>query len=181
MCTGGTCGCPAPITTGAITLTNQYVPMTVIANGGYAYSYDDGTSTACVDSTALCGTGVTGTTNRSGTVYGAAIGVNLNQAMGATSTGPFAVTGSGIAYALDNLPSQGMRIIIDQGGADYCATLTTVAATVPWSRFNTKCWDNTGIALIIAPTTATHINFEVTAVKTAEMYAFCVMSVSFAP
>jgi hypothetical protein len=94
---------------------------------------------------------------------------------------PYAVTGSGISYTLDNYPSQGMRIIIDEGGTDYCAPLSGASGTVKWASFNTKCWDNSGTTLAGAPQTATHLQFQVTAGMAAGNFSFCVTALSFAP
>jgi hypothetical protein len=156
----------------------------VIGDGGYAYSYSDmGGSTACLDSTAFCGAGSTGVANGA-VVWGAGIGVNLNQA---TATGPtsppinaYAVTGSGVTYTLDGLPAQGMRIVIDNAGTDYCAPLSGASGTVKWSSFNSKCWDNSGMALSGAPQTATHVNFQVNAGSAAGSFNVCVKALAFA-
>jgi hypothetical protein len=162
------------------------MPATALADGGYAYSYDDKMgSTACLDSTAYCGSGSTGVATATGTVWGAGIGSSLNQAMAtgpqSPPVNPYAVTGSGVTYALDNLPAQGMRLVIDQGGSDYCAPITAASGTVKWSSFNTKCWDGSGTSLSAAPSTATHLQFQVTAGTAAASFNFCVTSVSFAP
>jgi hypothetical protein len=120
-----------------------------------------------------------------GTVWGAGIGVSLNQpmAMSAVSppVGPYAVTGSGITYALSNLPVQGMRLAIDEGGVDYCAPVSAASGTVKWASFNSKCWDNSGLTLAGAPKAATYVHFQVTAATAVAPFNFCVTSVSFAP
>jgi hypothetical protein len=156
----------------------------VIGNGGYAYAYDDGAgSTNCMDANAMCTSGTTGA--MSSTVWGAGIGVNLNQAQG-TATNPnppvgsLAATGVGIGYSISSLPPQGARIAIDSNGTDYCAVLTGSSGTVPWSAFNTKCWNGSGTSLTGAPSVATHIEFQVPATAAATPFAFCVDSVSFA-
>jgi expansin (peptidoglycan-binding protein) len=158
----------------------------VIANGGYGYSYNDGHgSTVCIDSTAMCGTGTTAVADAAGTIWGAGIGANLNQAQGtAASPNPsvnnYAATGTGIAYSLSNLPAQGMRIVIDNGGTDYCVPIAAASGTVGWASFNTKCWDNSGTFLSGAPATATHILFQVTADAASTPFNFCVTHVAFA-
>jgi hypothetical protein len=173
---------------GALTLMTNYLSMSAagIGMGGYAYSYNDGMSTACVDPTALCGMGSTVTMDAMGKNWGAGIGFNLNQAMATSSTSPpintFPTTGTGISYTLSSFASAGgMRIIVDQGGTDYCAQITSAMGTVKWSAFNTKCWDNSGTALSGAPM-ATHINFQVNSASSGPAsFNFCVMAVSFAP
>jgi hypothetical protein len=170
------------VTTGAIPLTDSYLAGSVIGMGGYAFSYADGVSTACIDTTAMCTTGQTGV--QSMTVYGAGIGFNLNQAMATTSTSPpinpFTATGVGISYSISSLPSQGARLAIGDGTTDYCAALPGKSGTIPWATFNTKCWDNTGTALSGPPTNPVHIEFQVPATAAATPFSFCVDSVAFA-
>ncbi len=185
----GTAGpCSATMSAGAIPLATNFLEPKVIGDGGYAYAYSDaakgGTSSACVDELALCGAGMTGA--MSAATWGAGIGVNLNQGMSTSSTSPpiamFAATGSGISYTLTNLPSQGARIIIDNGGMDYCAPLSAAMGEVKWADFNLTCWAPTPAGdLSGAPSTATHINFQVDAAAAAAPFDFCVTAVSFAP
>ncbi len=176
--------CDAPVASGAVALTGHYLASSVIAMGGYAYAYSDGMgSTACVDATALCGTGTTGVANSAGTIWGAGIGFNVNQAVATGPASPplnsYAATGVGIAYALDALPAQGMRIIVDSGGTDYCAPIAAASGTVVWGTFNTKCWDDSG-TFLSGPPTATHIQFQVTADAASTPFDVCVTSVGFA-
>ncbi|MGO9835305.1 MAG: hypothetical protein ACLP1X_13920 [Polyangiaceae bacterium] len=177
--------CTATVSSGAVALTSNYLAGSVIGDGGYAYAYDDGMgSTACLDTTALCGTGTTAVTNASGSIWGAGIGFNLNQAVATGAASPavntYAATGTGLTYALSNLPPQGMRIVIDDGGTDYCVPIGAASGTVNWASFNTKCWDNSGTFLSGAPATATHILFQVTADAAATRFNLCVTSITFA-
>jgi hypothetical protein len=160
----------------------------VIADGGYAYAYSDMMgSTGCLDASAFCGAGTTGVATSNGTVWGAGIGVSLNQAMATGMASPpietYAVptTDTGISYTVSPLPSQGMRLIIDDNGMDYCAVVTVATGTVPWSSFNTACWNNSGTALTGAPQAATHLQFQVTASTATTPFNLCVTAVSFAP
>ncbi len=178
--------CGASVTAGALALTSNYLPPSVIADGGYAFAYGDGTSVACIDPAALCTRGATGTS--SPTVYGAGIGFNLNQAMamGAASPPiqPFAATGAGISYQLSALPAQGVRLAIGDSdgttGTDYCAVLSAASGTVTWGKFNSKCWDDSGTFLTGPPPNATHMEFQVPSVAAATPFEFCVDSVAFA-
>jgi hypothetical protein len=178
--------CAAAVTPGAIALTDHYLSASVIADGGYAFAYSDGTSTACIAEAALCALGSTSIS--SPTVYGAGIGFNLNQAMatGATSPPlrPFAATGAGLSYRLSNLPSQGVRLAIGNfdgtSGTDYCAVLSASSGTVAWGQFNSKCWDDSGTFLVGPPVDATHIAFQIPAAAAVTPFDFCVDSVAFA-
>jgi hypothetical protein len=177
--------CTATMAAGAIALSENFLEPKVLGDGGYAYSYSDaakgGTSSVCLDALALCGAGSTGAMSTA--TWGAGIGVNLNQAMGMSPPMQnYAVTGSGISYTLSNLPSQGASLIIDNGGMDYCAELSSATGTINWSAFNLTCWAPTPAGdLSGAPTTATHVNFQVNAAAAAAPFDFCVTAASFAP
>jgi hypothetical protein len=175
------------VTASAIPLVNGY--QSSVAVGGYAYAYTDSQtapipSTACVDSNALCGAGITQVADSKGNTWGAGVGITLNQAMATSSTNPPAnqfplpATSTGVRYALSALPAQGAKLIIDNAGVDYCANITAVTGTIDWISFNTKCWDGSGTALE-APPTATHLQFQATAVASATPFDFCVTSVAF--
>ena len=177
--------CTATVASGAITLTSNYLAAGTIGQGGYAYAYQDGMgSTACMSPTALCGKGSTAIADAAGTIWGAGIGINLNQAAATTSASPAVgsvqATGTGIAYKLSNLPPQGMRIVIDSGGTDYCVPIASASGTAYWASFNTKCWDNSGSALSGPPANATHVLFQVTADAAATPFDLCVTGASFA-
>jgi hypothetical protein len=164
-----------------------YLPSTVIADGGYAYAYGDGMgSTSCVASNALCMAGETAVVDPTGRVYGAGLGINLNQAMATGSASPpvniypVPTSATGIIYTLSALPYQGAHLIIDDNGTDYCSTLVASTGTVAWSKFNTKCWDNSGNPLT-GPPPATHVELQVNAVATAMPFDLCVIAIAFAP
>jgi hypothetical protein len=93
----------------------------------------------------------------------------------------YAVQGSGITYAVDNLPAQGLRLQIDNAGVQYCAVLKASSGTIGWSQFNSKCWDGTGVGLTGAPQAATLVNFGVPAGSASVPFQFCVTALSFAP
>jgi hypothetical protein len=177
--------CPATVASNAIPLSGNYLSAGTVGKGGYAYSYEDGKgSTACMTSAALCGKGSTAVADAAGTIWGAGIGINLNQAAATTSASPAVdttqATGTGVQYALSNLPPQGMRIVIDSGGTDYCAPIGSASGIVYWSSFNTKCWDDSGTALTGPPATATHLLFQITADAASTPFDVCVTGVSFA-
>lgn len=165
--------------------TNYMTPsLCASAPGGYAYSYaDKAGSSSCSSESAFCGEGTTTvqTSTNSSTAWGAGIGVNLDQMMGSMVPGACAANGAGITYAVSGtLPPQGMRLIIDSAGMDYCAPLSAVSGMVPWASFNTACWEpSTGTALTSAPSMATHVEFQVNATSAAGTFDFCVTSLEF--
>lgn len=177
--------CLATVAPGALPLTTGFFPAAVIGNGGYAFPFsDEAGSSACVSSSALCTKGSTAANSEltSATIWGAGLGMNLNQAKdGGGLAMPYAVPGSGIRYTLSNLPAQEVRLAIDNLGIEYCALLTTASASMTWAQFNTKCWDGTGTPLAGAPTQATFIAFHTVANPVASSFDFCVTSIGFLP
>jgi hypothetical protein len=159
---------------------------TVLAEGGYTWAADDGNgSTACIDTGTFCGSGVTGIGDALGTVWGAQIGVNLNQADSPGSVAnpyPVPSTSSGIFYQVNALPFQGLRLITDVNGVDYCSVLYSTSALVLWSDFNTECWMPThGSYLTSRPTTSHKIAFDVPAIGAGpiESFSLCVDSLFY--
>jgi len=205
----GTVACPdaatpppcSPKSTGGLALTSNYLPASDgIGMGGYAYFYNDsmngvgGTSTSCIESTALCTTGTTDISNTTGSFYGAGIGFNLNQAQATSCTStpidPFTVpsTSLGISYTLSNLPAGGARLIIgnatteaDGGasGTDYCAPLPAASGMIPWAKFNSECWTDQGTFLTGPPTAPIHVNIGLPSGTAMNSFDFCVTALSF--
>jgi hypothetical protein len=160
-----------------------------VGMGGYGYAFSDGTSVSCLNGTAFCGSGTIATANPpTYSLYGGGIGVNLNQAAGATTKMTMAATGSGITYALTNLPTSPatVRLIVDNAGVDYCNNITTMSGTVPWSQFFAMCYNlpggDAGAGLSGPPAAASHIQFQVNSAASGPgAFSFCVTGLSFAP
>jgi hypothetical protein len=185
--------CPvATPTAGALVLAANYLTASVFGMGGYAYAFSDATiagpSTACVLPTAFCGHGSSGPANMmaEGTVaaygfYGGGIGVNIDEAMGASAPVAYTPTGNGITYAVTSVP-MGLRLIIGDGptGTDYCAMLTAPSGTLPWSSFYSACYDTPPTGALTAAPSSTHVEFEVASNTTAAVsWDFCVTALSF--
>jgi hypothetical protein len=197
VCTDGplvnTCG--ATQASGALALTDNYLPQNVVGvgMGGYAFAYSDsdngngGMSSICLRTDALCAKGTVGSNAASSSKdYGAGVGFTLNQpnAMGcmATTAAGFTPSGLGIEYKLNvtTAPPNGFRVAIDSGGTDYCATAHGNVGYIPWASFNTKCWDLSGTSLGNSPPSGSiHVEFQLPASSTAGPFDFCVDSVSF--
>jgi hypothetical protein len=188
QCAPTTASQPTNLPTGGLPLSpaNYYSGL---ANGGYAYPYSDGsvgaaggTSTICQGSSGLCAAGTTGI--QSAATWGAGFGVNLNQTQGSTAAGTYTVppSATGITYALTALPAaQTVYLTIDNAGTDYYASLTALSGHVLWSAFRTTPWaPATSVALGNAPSTATHVEFQIQAeTGSTSNFAFCVTSLSF--
>jgi hypothetical protein len=174
--------CNAPVSSGAITLSTGYLSPSVIGDGGFAYTFADADgSTACVDDAALCASGTTTAYTSTGSVWGAALGFHLNQANSdAASVGSYPATStSGLTYAVNALPSQGLRLQVDDGGVTYCVPLTSASGSVSWSQFNSACWDESGTYMTAGPSTATQVDFIVPAGSKTENFDFCVTKIAF--
>lgn len=127
--------CSAAVAAGAITLANC-VANTIfpMMSGSYVSAYGDGTSTACVDTMALCATGMSTAKNTTGSLYGSGITITI-------PTG-FTPSGTGLGYTLSALPTYGLQIsVTDTAGNQYFfeipAGTTTLSGTVLWGTFNT--------------------------------------------
>jgi hypothetical protein len=170
---------PVPKSTGGISCPNGKCVSGTYT--GYDFTYSDGkTSSICLSANSLCAAGVTGAQDPPAySVYGAGFGFNLSPDTTLTSVVELQLSGSGVSIAVTSLPTGAdLRIQTNVGGADYCAKMTTATQTIPWTTFNTKCWDNTGTALAGAPKTA-KIEFQASSLTTAGSFDFCVTSVSF--
>ena len=80
--------------------------------------------------------------NYTGVVF---LGFNINEATGGGTKGTFTPAGSGLVVTYTNTgASPTVRVQISSGSSDatrWCATLTTSPATIPYTMFNTKCWN----------------------------------------
>lgn len=113
----------------------------------------------------------------------AALGVNLNQAQlepNAPST--ITPTGDGIVVGLNNKSGTALRVQIQgpNGAADandrWCAPVSGKGGLVPWTTFNTKCWDNTGAGYAQQPLQSAMILVP-GGNKTAVVFDFCLTGV----
>ena len=86
------------------------------------------------------------------------LGVNLNQA--ATMNAPqmtVAPTGSGLMIDITNTGTSQLRVQVQSPDGDmnpehrWCAPLAGKGGLMPWTSFNTKCWDNSGTAYAMEP------------------------------
>ncbi len=95
-------------------------------------------------------------------------------------------TSTGLTYALSNFPTGTPRILVTNGAPNntadpYCYSLPSKSGTVPWTSFNTKCFDTPvdGVALTGPPQMATQIEIEVNSTLTPTTFDFCVTALSF--
>jgi hypothetical protein len=145
-----------------------------------------GTSTATLGMTGVCITGNVMQLPPNPTAmdytndWGCGVGFNIDQAMGANPPANAVVLpGAGITVSTSAVPAcTTARVILDNGGADYCATLTP-GVMIPWSSFNTACWaPATGTAMTGAPTSAkVRVQFVTSTTAACPYTNFCITSV----
>jgi hypothetical protein len=163
-----------------------------LGDGGYAFAYSDsqnmppqnpGTSTATLSTTGLCiSGGVMQILNMDYTDdWGCGIGFNVNQAMGAmTAKNAYQLTGTGVTVSTSAVPAcTTARVILDQNGATtYCAPLTP-GVEIPWTSFNTACWNNSGSWLSGPPTSqAIKVQFVASTMQACPFTNFCITNIS---
>jgi hypothetical protein len=160
---------------GALTYAPPYY-IASIGNGGFVFAFSDqGGSTACVSGAGFCGSATTGLA--SATVWGAGIGVDLNQMPTSITPGIYAapMASSGVTYALSSAPTGTVYLVIDNAGTAYYATITAASGSVPWAMFGTTPWATaTNKPLAGPPQMATRLQIQLSAGTAASSFNFCV-------
>jgi hypothetical protein len=118
---------------------------------GYAYAGGDtGSTLTTMTSFATCGMGcalrVAGTlgpatmaNNYIGVVY---LGFNINQAAGIPTPSTRVPTGTGLEITFTKVSGPAtIRVQIQAGMSRWCAPLATSPAVIPYTTFNTMCWE----------------------------------------
>jgi hypothetical protein len=108
----------------------------------------------------------------------AMIGVNLNEPMGGELMS-FTPTLAGLQVNVTNTAASPLRVIIQtlDGSANWCAELTGAGGFIPWTTFNTACWDGSGTAYARQPISLAI--FSVPGGITAAIpYNFCLNSIA---
>jgi hypothetical protein len=163
--------------------------------GGYAFSYADGDgpnatptgmshatlapSEPCISGSVMA-LPPTPTPADLANDWGCGIGFNLNQAEGAGTTAmPYAFSGTGVTVTTTGVPPCTVaRVVVDLAGTDYCAAFTEGTA-IPWTTFNTACWDNSGTALTGPPTSQSiKVQFLTSAAGACPYTNFCVTGIT---
>ena len=172
--------------TDGIACPDSYCKIGAFAGYGFVYGdmKDGGASKITQKGTSLCASGVAGAVV--GMAYdkfwGAGIGVNLKQAMMAAAPIETAqLTGTGVTVGISNPPATEIRVVVDEGGVEYCAVLTGASTTVKWTDFNATCWDKTlptAKALAGAPLSKA-IKVQVITGDADRPFDYCISSIDF--
>jgi hypothetical protein len=163
-----------------------------VGMGGYAFSYADGDPPANTPTGMSHATLTAGEACISGNVmalpadptqtdysndWGCGMGINLNQAKGTMASDPDPLTGNGVLVATTGVPlCTTARVVLTVGGTDYCAPLTD-GSLIPWSVFNTSCWNGTGVSLS-GPPSVTQLKVQfVTSAIACSFSDFCITNI----
>ena len=151
---------------------------------GSGFTASDGiASTICLSANSLCAAGTTNTAQSADTTtnWGTAFGFSLSPSSTGTNLVGVQLGGSGIAVTLSSLPTGALaRIQVSVGSGNYCAAMSASSQTIPWTSFNTACWNNSGTYLTGAPTAATQIAVTVNGeAGVAGSFDLCVTSLAF--
>jgi hypothetical protein len=162
--TGGAAGsatvaCDAAFAVGA----DGFVRAPAAASGcwhGYAFAGGDTGSMVMPTSFANCGMGcilrtagtvgpANATNSYAGVVY---LGFNVNQPTGSSTFTTLTPAGTGLAVTYTKTAGPAtIRVQIQAGSTRWCANLATSGATIPYTMFNTQCWDMMGTAYAKQP------------------------------
>jgi hypothetical protein len=159
----GTVSCDATFAVG----TDGFVraPGTTGCWHGYAFAGGDTGSTVMPTSFAMCGMGcmlrASGTVgpaqapSYAGVVY---LGFNVNQPTGSSTFTTLVPAGTGLAVTYTKAAGPAtIRVQIQAGSTRWCANLTASPMTIPYTMFNTACWDNSGTAYAKQPIEAVQL------------------------
>ncbi|HEY4106352.1 MAG TPA: hypothetical protein VGM44_20775 [Polyangiaceae bacterium] len=152
---------------------------------GFTATSDAGTSILPADfslvksNDPLCVTGKVGATTNDVAI----VGINLNQAMGKDPpANTITPTLGGILVSVSNAGGSPLRLQIQgpTGATDatdrWCAPIPGTGGYIPWTAFNTKCWDNTGTAYANQPLTSALVMVPGVATGTTN-FSYCVNSI----
>jgi hypothetical protein len=108
----------------------------------------------------------------------AIVGLNLNQAMSGEPMA-FTPTLAGLQLALTSRVASPLRIQLQtaDGAGLWCAELTGAGGFIPWTAFNTACWDGSGAAYASQPISIAMISVPGTTTA-AVPYDFCLNSIT---
>jgi hypothetical protein len=177
---------PVPKSTGGILCPGGL--CAVGAYSGYNFTFSDKTkSSVCMLPTSLCGAGTVGAQDPpTYLVWGAGFGFSLSLLTTTTTDVPVQLAGTGVTVTVTSLPTNAdMRLQVKHyvgvgaTGTTYCAIMTTATQTIPWTSFNTQCWDPAKGVALTGPPNSSNFQFQASSRTTAGSFDFCVTALSF--
>jgi hypothetical protein len=172
---GGSCG----VTGSGFPLCAGY--QTASGNGGYTFGFSDGCpgSAVCLEQTSFCAAGTNVPAGPSFSCFGNGIGMNVNQPQGGGVRSSLVPTGTGLGYTVTAIPSGGLRIELVAGGVTYCANAAGLSGTIPWSSFNTLCFNSPPNGTAYSPSIAiAEVEFLSVSGSASISWSFCVSSLT---
>jgi hypothetical protein len=80
------------------------------------------------------------------------LGFNINQPTGSSTFTTRVPTGTSLVVQYTKAAGPAaIRVQLGAGSSRWCANLTASPATIPYTMFNTQCWDNSGTAYAKQP------------------------------
>jgi hypothetical protein len=121
--------------------------------------------------------------------YGIGLGINLGPDVATnpmSNPNPVQLSSTGITIGLSSLPAAGARLGVTVGqttttlGTGYCAVIPTATAFIPWTSFNTKCYDvpPDGVSLLGPPATP-HIELQIPSGAIEQSVDVCIEQLAF--
>jgi hypothetical protein len=109
--------------------------------------------------------------------WGVSIGINATN----PDTGTLNQAHTSITYTFTGKPTTGLRAQVNVGSIEYCYDKVSSGTAIPFTSFNTKCWDDSGTALTAANVTkidkvALQVNSGSTAVTVTSL---CITGITF--
>ncbi len=91
--------------------------------------------------------------------------------------------GTGVRVSVQNYAGSQLRVQIqDNSGTSWCAPVpVTGTGTIPWSSFNTMCWDGTGATYVGQPISQVMVQAPASSNLSPTAYDFCIISLDQAP
>jgi len=189
----------AGTTSGACTATPTTTPVALTADDGWVdcssndigiqgefFTYSDGTSTITPAFTGdeICVSGTAEPTVADNSVWGAGLGVNLNQEEREADVATWdadAMGISGFRFNLSAMPTgTGLRLVYQSGGTDYCVDVTAAGAqTVLFADTAEACWGSGGDAP--NPSSMEAVKWQVTTNSTSHDFSFCITQLAAVP
>jgi hypothetical protein len=180
---GATATCtPVPKSTGGLSCPDGLCTVQSYSGHNFPLVDTSGKSSICMLPNTLCAAGTVGAQDPpTFKVWGAGFGFSLSPQTTATIIVPVQLTGSGVTVTLSSLPTGGAsaRAQVTVGGAQYCAVMTKTSQTIPWTSFNSTCWDPTPAGALTGPPNASNFQIEASAGTTAGAFDFCLTGLSF--
>jgi hypothetical protein len=145
----GPCGTAFDATTGGFVTSpgkdGCWHGLAFVSRGGITTNVTPANFASCGADCQLCISGTMQADPTYATFMG--LGVTIDQASSGGAPGAVIPKGSGLAISVTNSASSALRVLLAvEGGTGWCHVLTGAGSqTIPYTAFNTQCWNNEGV------------------------------------